>query len=221
MDLSNTSLTDLPAELDEWKTSYDLSCGIFTLDSIDSSFLQEYLSQTMETPKEHIKIRKDLHGKPTLVHDPKAKIVHFNLSHSKNLVAVAVSNTNAIGIDIEFLNPHRDIEKISHRVFHPLEKTLWADCSPNNRISYFYKLWTLKESYAKAVGRGLAIGLHKVLHDKTENMMKFLPSTARHSLTKFPEADCFQCFFPKSKPTHSLAISLLRRPIKQEHGWGK
>ena len=78
----------------------------------------------------------------------------FSVSHSYEYVAVAFSN-NSIGCDIEKerkINP-----KIAERFFTTKEYKHIKDIeNSEERKSTFFKIWTLKESYIKAVGKGLA-----------------------------------------------------------------
>lgn len=81
--------------------------------------------------------------------------IHFNLSHSGDWVVCAVSS-QAIGIDIECLGKV-DL-RIAKRFFTDKENAqLSAQVSVKELQQCFYRLWTLKESYVKADGRGLLL----------------------------------------------------------------
>ena len=81
---------------------------------------------------------------------------HFNISHSGDWIVCAIDK-KSIGVDVEQINPV-DLE-ISKRFFSNQEHTDLMNKCKNDRISYFFSLWTLKESYIKAVGRGLSLPL--------------------------------------------------------------
>lgn len=71
---------------------------------------------------------------------------HFNISHSKNLLAIAFSNA-PVGVDIE---KHREINlRIAERYFCETEKQY-----VNDPVSFFY-VWTRKEAYLKKSGDGI------------------------------------------------------------------
>jgi len=74
---------------------------------------------------------------------------YFNLSHSGNYVAMAVSEAE-VGIDIEQISPYS--KEVVQRCFVPQESE-WLDEQKND--ASFYKLWTAKESIMKAAGKGL------------------------------------------------------------------
>ena len=84
-------------------------------------------------------------GKPFL---PDGK--PFNLTHTGDYAVLAVADTQ-IGVDLE-RNRSVDAERILKRWFHPMEQECYAQ-SPDPAKT-FLTLWTLKESYLKALGRG-------------------------------------------------------------------
>ena len=90
------------------------------------------------------------YGKPSL---KDKENFHFNLSHSHSCAYLICSNTPC-GIDIEEV---RDLELSSGLVEMVLcEIELKEFQSTSNKEEYFYKHWTLKEAYLKALGLGIA-----------------------------------------------------------------
>jgi len=97
---------------------------------------------------------KNEYGKPFLKNYPH---FYFNISHSKDYVVCAVSDM-PIGIDIELVkNINLNVAK---RFFSASEYNYLLTQPKEEQLDYFYKLWTLKESYIKAVGKGLSIPLN-------------------------------------------------------------
>lgn len=96
---------------------------------------------------------KNQYGKPFLVGQNR---FDFNISHSHKWVVCAVSDY-PVGIDVEVLKSTQyDIAK---RFFSEDEYAQLQKQPENEKQAYFIKLWTLKESYIKAVGKGLSIPL--------------------------------------------------------------
>lgn len=88
-------------------------------------------------------------GKPYLADNA----VFFNLSHSENTVICAVSERE-IGVDAEKVGDF-DME-IARRFFHRDEFELLEKLPTNEeKREMFYRLWTLKESFVKALGKGI------------------------------------------------------------------
>ncbi|MFS0840686.1 4'-phosphopantetheinyl transferase family protein [Paenibacillus sp. 1P03SA] len=94
------------------------------------------------------------YGKPHLT-APRTG-VHYNVTHSGCWVAAAVSEAE-VGIDVEQI--HQVELDIAERFFSAAEKQDLFSLPPEERLDYFFDLWTLKESYIKAVGKGLSIPL--------------------------------------------------------------
>jgi len=100
-----------------------------------------------------LRFEKDKYGKPFLKYLPN---FHFNLSHSGEWIACAISDY-AVGVDIEKVKP---IDfGIAERFFSNEEYDELMSKRDEEQLSFFYDLWTLKESYIKAVGRGLHLPL--------------------------------------------------------------
>ena len=82
---------------------------------------------------------------------PISNDIFFNISHSKNLVGIALGDIE-IGLDIEYKNKDRNDKLINYI------------CSDNEiefikEESDFYKIWTSKESLLKCVGIGIVNSL--------------------------------------------------------------
>ncbi|WCM62852.1 4'-phosphopantetheinyl transferase family protein [Paenibacillus polymyxa] len=92
-------------------------------------------------------------GKPSLINAPS---FHFNVSHSGKWVVCAIDD-HPLGIDIEQLRPI-DFE-VGRVCFSDTEYDALMRQDADSRLSYFYDLWTLKESFVKAEGQGLALPL--------------------------------------------------------------
>lgn len=92
------------------------------------------------------KIFKGEHGKPYT----NIKNFHFNISHSNEIVVVAYAQKD-IGVDIEF-HKTRDYNRLKDN-FHKEEQEFIENSF--DKLGAFYSIWTLKESYLKAVGIGL------------------------------------------------------------------
>lgn len=80
----------------------------------------------------------------------------FNLSHTHGLVACAVARGVDVGLDVELIDRAVDERRISMRYFTQGENASIHACPEGERPARFIELWTLKEAYIKAVGRGLA-----------------------------------------------------------------
>ncbi|WP_211750153.1 4'-phosphopantetheinyl transferase superfamily protein [Paenibacillus sp. Marseille-Q4541] len=116
--------------------------------------LQLYASERWGIDRTDLVKKYNPYGKPELAKYP---AYHYNISHSGDWVVSAFDN-NLVGVDIEKIAP---IEmSIAERFFSPSEVNLLWNQKEEQRQSFFYDLWTLKESYIKAEGAGLSIPLN-------------------------------------------------------------
>lgn len=96
------------------------------------------------------------HGKPAAWLADEPAPVSFNLTHTRGLVAVAVSTVPdlALGVDFEALDRNVDL-KVADSYFGPREVAWLMACPDEDKPEGFLRLWTLKESFIKATGKGL------------------------------------------------------------------
>jgi 4'-phosphopantetheinyl transferase len=137
----------------------------------------------------------------------RAAPLQFNLSHTRDLVVLAVTRGREIGVDVERLRGARRTVDLAARFFADFESERVANASEPERDDLFYQFWTLKESYIKARGLGLAIPLGK-----------FGFRLAAESPVLWTHADlgddAGRWAFVQLKPTpeHRLAICVSRGP---------
>ncbi|KAK3447052.1 hypothetical protein EUGRSUZ_A02654 [Eucalyptus grandis] len=110
-----------------------------------------------------LKFKKNIHGKPELEWNDNpcqsASRLQFNISHTSSLILCGVTVDSPIGVDLEEKQRKlkNDILAFARRYFTPHEvKFLSSISDPGVQHQYFVKLWTLKESYVKALGRGFS-----------------------------------------------------------------
>lgn len=99
-----------------------------------------------------IEVVSDSKGKPIL----RGSDTCFNLSHSGERVMCSVSDQD-VGCDVEIISPI-DLN-IARNYFHGVEYDSISRCEGEERFRMFFRFWTLKESFMKATGLGLSLGL--------------------------------------------------------------
>src|SRR5205823_6644372 len=87
----------------------------------------------------------DEHGKPHLENST----TKISVSHTKEFVALLISETNDAGIDIEKI--HHRIEKIAPKFLSEEEKTRTPSW---HQLRYYHIIWGAKEVLFKIHGRG-------------------------------------------------------------------
>lgn len=104
-------------------------------------------------------VRQESGRKPYLVN---ISDVYFNISHSSGLVVCSIDERE-IGIDVEQIRPYD--RRLMQRIC--TEEEIAYICGGNREEEQmqnerFFRIWTLKESYLKATGQGLAVPMKKV-----------------------------------------------------------
>lgn len=95
-------------------------------------------------------------GKPEVCGPAAALDLRFNLSHTRGLVACAVTHALVIGVDVERVDRRVDLLPVARHVFSEREVAGLTALSGEAQRLRFFELWTLKEAYVKAIGKGLA-----------------------------------------------------------------
>ena len=85
-------------------------------------------------------------------------VINTCISHSHGLVGVALNVTKAeFGFDIEKISLKRPFEKLAKHFYHADEIALITEPSnTQTQANIFFRIWTLKESLAKATSRPIA-----------------------------------------------------------------
>lgn len=96
------------------------------------------------------------HGRPLL--DPPAAL-HFNITHTEGWVGVLLSAEGEVGCDVEALARAPTLLRLSPTVFAEAELAALRALPEAEQPERAVRLWTLKESYIKARGKGLALSL--------------------------------------------------------------
>jgi 4'-phosphopantetheinyl transferase len=155
------------------------------------SVLSRYLGD--QTTPSSLVFERNEHGKPEILHN-KASL-RFNLTHTPGLVGVAVTNGAAVGLDAESLSRKTkgNALKLAQRRFAELEikqlESLQND--PEAQAALFIKLWTLKEAYVKAIGKGIGAppGLRGFSFLLNEASSELVFESSQNELSHFSEID--------------------------------
>ena len=98
-------------------------------------------------------------GKPFLSRELRDRSsITFNLSHAHDRALIAVSKTQEVGVDLEFIRADLEVENLSKRFFTPSEHAAIMQTTQDRRTTKFFRYWVAKEALLKAQGIGL-VGL--------------------------------------------------------------
>lgn len=129
--------------------------------------LRVVLSKYIKISPKNIIFEYNKYKKPYILKNQNEKSLYFNISHTKNILVIAITfNNKFIGVDIEDKSRKINNNLINY-VLSPFE------CLTNHR---FFDYWTFKESILKAVGCGIITKLNSISIDfenKTIKLPKF------------------------------------------------
>jgi 4'-phosphopantetheinyl transferase len=123
--------------------------------------LRTLLARYLGCAAEAIQFTNGVHGKPAVSYPTLPYVLSFNLSHAHGLAAVAIVRDRQIGVDVEKIRPEFAGDEIAKRYFSAEEVAELGRLPAELRAEMFFRCWTRKEAYVKALGEGLRFPLDK------------------------------------------------------------
>lgn len=108
--------------------------------------LRHLLAESLALTPQQIVLHEREHNAPLLMLDTASTLPHFSLSHSGPWVACALSMQCALGLDIELLNPNRDLTALAEQAFDSTELANFSALPEPEKLLGFYRLWSRKEA---------------------------------------------------------------------------
>src|SRR5262245_14575993 len=115
--------------------------------------LRKLLVEVAHVAPLHCRFGVEPEGRPCIRAANSRRPTWISLSHSRGWLAGALSTNAAIGIDLEYHKPDRDFAALASAAFGPQERRLVE----GGGATEFYRIWTLREAMAKALGIGLGL----------------------------------------------------------------
>jgi 4'-phosphopantetheinyl transferase len=125
---------------------------------IARALVRTTLSRYAEVPPEAWTFVPNRYGRPEIC-GPVETGLRFNLSHARGMVVCAVGWNREIGVDVEDVERPGEYVHLAQRFFAASEAAHVASLPVDQQSNAFFEYWTLKESYIKARGMGLALPL--------------------------------------------------------------
>lgn len=192
-----------------------------TIDKVKKCYIASYgirrilLANYLGVSSDNLIFQTNAHGKPSL--DYNAMIqretsfsadmpVHFNISHSGEYAVFIFSLDSPVGIDIQQVHSSSYEEMIVKRMFHPDEQMLFSALTQEEKTNLFYRFWTIREAFLKALGYGFSIPSNTfcIEYDKSsENNYKITKSREDYSLWRInsiPAPENYMCSIAYLEP---------------------
>lgn len=125
---------------------------------VTRGLLRAALARCLGQPASAFEFQYSAGNKPWLDMQVAGQAVSLNVSHSHGLALVALSLGRRLGVDVEKIRDDVDYEKLALRYFSANEKVAFSRYR-GDRARAFFAIWTRKEAFVKAVGKGIAYGL--------------------------------------------------------------
>src|SRR5208283_6416 len=93
---------------------------------------------------------------PMLATSASSDTLDFNVSHTAGLALLAFARGRKIGIDVERIRRDFGTAEIAERFFSKAERAALRELPQEQRHEAFFRCWTRKEAFIKALGEGLS-----------------------------------------------------------------
>lgn len=127
--------------------------------------LRLVLGRYLGEPPAALRFETRADGKPSLAG---ATTLHFNLSHSAGLAAVAVARTREVGVDVERRRAVHHEAGVARRIMGDSELARYQALPERERCDFLLRLWARKEALVKAAGVGIRASLRGVPSEPAE-----------------------------------------------------
>jgi len=124
--------------------------------------LRTLLGYYLNTAPSGIRFQYNPYGKPLLEGPLSSVGLNFNLSHSHGKVLLAFARGLKVGVDLESLRSHVSFDQIATRYFSAEEALAVVEATGEEKPRLFFRSWTFKEAYIKALGQGLSFPLNQI-----------------------------------------------------------
>lgn len=119
-------------------------------------FLRSVVARYLDAQPEALRFSYGAYGKPALASE---HVLHFNLSHSHEVALLAVALDAELGVDVEHVRADFASEDIARRFFSHAEVEAFNSLPKEEQVAAFFRCWTRKEAYIKAIGKGMSQAL--------------------------------------------------------------
>jgi 4'-phosphopantetheinyl transferase len=121
------------------------------------------------------------YGRPGLATGSWAGDLDFNVSHSGGHALLGFARGRKVGLDIEKIRKDFGTGEIAERFFSEAERSALLDLPQEQKHEAFFRCWTRKEAFIKALGEGLS-------HPLDQFDVSLAPSVPAQLLATRPDA---------------------------------
>lgn len=111
------------------------------------------LSRNLDIEANQVQYTHNPFGKPAVLNSS----LEFSLSHSAEIILIAVADGHSIGVDVEHIRADFDYKSIVSQYFSAREKSTLSSLPPDRQRETFFAIWTRKEAAMKMFGQGVSL----------------------------------------------------------------
>lgn len=171
--------------------------------TIARAYSRLLLGHILNVPAGELQFEYDEFAKPSLIPGQR-RALEFNVSHSGEMILIAIATGCAVGVDVEKIRTDLDPNEIAAQFFSAREREILASLPPAARFEAFFACWTRKEAYLKAKGVGLSLPLNQF-------DVSFLPNEEPRLLATRPdptEAQNWKLWALDPRPDYKAALAV-------------
>src|SRR5262249_21177016 len=114
--------------------------------------LRLLLGRYLDLPAHELRFHYTRFGKPHLAADVVQRSLQFNVSHSGELLLIAIAAGRSLGVDVEQIRADIAVGAIASHFFSTNEQAALGKLATALQVDGFFNCWTRKEAYIKAKG---------------------------------------------------------------------
>jgi len=122
--------------------------------------LRQILGSCLSVEPSAVRFCYGRNGKPRLADTYDNGKICFSLSHSQGIALYGFSRGRQVGVDIESIRDFTEMGEIARQFFSVNENEVFNGLPKSKKVDAFFKCWTRKEAFVKAIGDGLSYPLN-------------------------------------------------------------
>ncbi len=176
---------------------------------VTRALVRSVLSRYADVPPDRWRFVANQYGRPEVAEPRLVPPLRFNLSHTNGLIVCLVATGREVGVDVEERQRSAELLGVAHRYFSPFEIAALSSLPKREQVDRVIMYWTLKESFVKARGMGLAIPLAQFSFDLEDRSGRGIRIFIDPRLDDDPESWQFRIL--SYGRGHFIAASIRRR----------
>ena len=121
--------------------------------------LRSVLCRELGCGNDELEFGSGYYEKPFAIVRGERRPTGFNVSHSGRHGLIAVASGGRVGVDVEELDPRRNLDTLIDSAFTAAERGDLDLVEGLQKRRLFFRLWTIKEALIKGTGMGLALNM--------------------------------------------------------------